>query len=77
MRVLSTTPGAIRSRRYRQRNGMEWIFRVQVRGRVLEALIDRGLPESDSRSHDKVAAELSTVLQQWAERWFEEKGREA
>jgi hypothetical protein len=77
LRVLSTTPGAIRSRRYRQRNGLEWIFRVQVRARVIEALIDRGLPESDSRDRDKVATELGVVLVQWAERWFEEKGRDA
>ena len=40
----SMTPGAVRSRRYRRRNGLEWVYPVPVRSRVLEALIDRGLP---------------------------------
>jgi hypothetical protein len=70
---LKQTPGAIRARRYRQRNGLAWVFPVEVGSRVLEALIDRGMTESDSKNRDRVAAELGVVLMQWAERWFDEK----
>jgi hypothetical protein len=72
-RQLSMTPGAIRSRRHRKRSGREWVYLVPVNRHVLEALIDRGLPEPDSEDRKKVAAELGAVLAQWAERWFEEK----
>jgi hypothetical protein len=69
----SMTPGAIRSRRHRKREGREWVYSVPVTRQVLEALIDRGLPEADSEDRNKVAAELSAVLAQWSERWFREK----
>jgi hypothetical protein len=72
-RQLSMTPGAVRSRRHRKREGREWVYLVPVNCRVLEALIDRGLSEADSRDRKKVAIELSHLLAQWAERWFDEK----
>jgi hypothetical protein len=49
--MKAMTPGAIRSRRYRKRRANdEEVCPVPVRPRVLEALIDRGLPEADSRN---------------------------
>jgi hypothetical protein len=72
------TLGAIRSRRYRRRQANdEEVCPVPVRRRVLEALLDRGLAEVDSRNRTKVAEELGVVLDQWAERWFAEKNRDA
>jgi hypothetical protein len=68
------SPSAIRSRRYRKRRANnEEVCPVPVRPRVLEALIDRGLPEVESRDRRKVAEELAIVLDLWAERWFAEK----
>jgi hypothetical protein len=70
--LLSTSPGAIRARRYRQRHGLEHIYPVPAGGVVMEALLDRGLSEADSRNRTKVGAELGVLLLQWAKRWLAE-----
>ena len=77
-RLRRQSDGAIRSRRYRRRQANdEEVCPVPVRRRVLEALLDRGLSEADSRDRSKVGEELGCVLGQWAERWFTEKNRDA
>jgi hypothetical protein len=72
------TPGAIRNRRYRKRQASnEEICPTPVRPRVLDAMLDRGLSEADSRDRRKVGEEAAGILDLWAEHWFAEKTRDA
>jgi hypothetical protein len=60
-----------KQRLYRQRvRRQEAVHRVLVGPRVIEALIERGMSEAESRNREAVSRELSIVLQQWAERWL-------
>jgi hypothetical protein len=61
---------ADRQRAYRQRcRRGERIYRIKISNKVIEALLRRGMSDTDSRRRQKVADELSAVLCQWAEHW--------
>jgi hypothetical protein len=53
------------------------VFRVTISDRVLLALLDRGMTDTASRNRTMVAAELSQLLEQWAERWYQERPGDA
>jgi hypothetical protein len=70
------SPGAIKAseHRHREREGVVRCYYVPVHFSVLETLIDRGMPATETQDPKAVGRELGAVLLQWVQRWRRERG---